>query len=57
MAIALVVGNMVGSAIFTLPSALFWQVCPASIVALVRDSVKGRKLVRAPPRCLLISAA
>jgi amino acid transporter len=35
MATALVVGNMVGSGIFTLPAALSGEAGPASIVALV----------------------
>jgi amino acid transporter len=35
MATALVIGNMVGSGIFTLPAALSGEAGPASIVALV----------------------
>jgi APA family basic amino acid/polyamine antiporter len=35
MATALVVGNMVGSGIFTLPAVLSGEAGPASIVALV----------------------
>ncbi len=35
MATALVIGNMVGSAIFTLPGVLAGEAGPASIVALV----------------------
>ena len=39
MATALVIGNMVGSGIFTLPAALSGEAGPASIVALVFTGV------------------
>lgn len=46
MATALVVGNMVGSGIFTLPAALSGEAGPAAIVALVFTGI-GAVLVNA----------